>query len=120
MNLQRDTRGSALIEAALCLPVLALMLCGGTDLIRANRLNQVVTSATRAGVQYAILNPADLDGVKAAVLKAAAGDRVVAIVKRSGRYISIEAQAEMRPIFNVSASAFPKTASAKATVQVNP
>lgn len=63
------TRGQALVELALILPVILLMVIGMLEFARAWNLHQVVTDAAREGARRAVLaNPVmDRDSVKAAM-----------------------------------------------------
>jgi hypothetical protein len=65
----KRTRGQALVELALILPVILLMVIGMLEFARAWNLHQVVTDATREGARRAVLaDPTmDRDSVKAAM-----------------------------------------------------
>jgi len=53
---RRRTRGQALTELALILPVLALLMLGATDLGRAFYLNLEISGASRAGMRQGVIN----------------------------------------------------------------
>lgn len=60
-------RGSAMIEAALCFPLLLLIAIGTADFARAVRLGMIVASAAAAGAQYgsqSIAKTADTAGIQ--------------------------------------------------------
>jgi Flp pilus assembly protein TadG len=67
----RQSRGSALVEAALLLPVMFLMLFGTMDFGRVYFTGMAVASAARAGVQYGSLGgpgkAGDAPNIRAAV-----------------------------------------------------
>jgi Flp pilus assembly protein TadG len=65
----RRSRGSALVEAALLLPVMFLMLFGTMDFGRIFYTGMAVASAARAGVQFGSFTPGNggnFDGMKQA------------------------------------------------------
>jgi hypothetical protein len=66
----RCKSGSVAVSTALIAPVLILMMCGVVDLGRATYDATSLTSAVRAGAQYALLFPNDTNGIKLAVEKA--------------------------------------------------
>ena len=71
----RRSRGSALVEAALLMPVMFLMLFGTMDFGRIFYTGVAVASAARAGVQYATFTPGNagnFDGIKQAAQNDAA------------------------------------------------
>lgn len=71
----RRSRGSALVEAALLMPVLFLMLFGTMDFGRIFYTGVAVASAARAGVQFASFTPGNagnFDGIKQAAQNDAA------------------------------------------------
>jgi len=49
-------RGQALVEIALCVPLLMLFLIGAIDLGRLSQFDTTLESAARAGAQYGSLN----------------------------------------------------------------
>jgi Flp pilus assembly protein TadG len=53
----RRSRGSALVEAALLMPLLFLMLCGTMDFGRIFYTGMAIAGAARAGVQFASFTP---------------------------------------------------------------
>ncbi len=55
---RRNQRGSALIEAAVVLPVMGLVLCASIDIGRVLQLGQVASAAARAGVHRALFEDA--------------------------------------------------------------
>jgi Flp pilus assembly protein TadG len=65
----RDSKGQALVEFALLLPVILLLLVGMLEFARAWNLHQVMTDAAREGARRAVLaDPAiDQDSVRAAM-----------------------------------------------------
>lgn len=70
---KRRQSGSALIEAAITLPMFALLLCGASDVSRTFFLSQVAITAARAGALHALRSdPHTLD--LGAVEQAAASD----------------------------------------------
>jgi Flp pilus assembly protein TadG len=76
----RRSRGSALVEAALLLPVMFLMLFGTMDFGRVYYTGMAVASAARAGVQYGSLGPGkagDSNGITAAVTADASNQGLV-------------------------------------------
>ena len=71
----RCDRGSALVEAALILPVMFLMLFGIMDFGRIFYTGVAIASAARAGVQFASFTPGNagnFDGIKQAAQSDAA------------------------------------------------
>src|SRR6266576_1244978 len=76
----RRSRGSALVEAALLLPVMFLMLFGTMDFGRVFFTGIAVANAARAGVQYGSLGPGkagDSLGIKTAVTDDASNQGLV-------------------------------------------
>jgi hypothetical protein len=65
----RQTRGQALVELALILPVILLLVIGMLEFARAWNLHQVITDAAREGARRAVLADAvmDRDSVRAAM-----------------------------------------------------
>src|SRR5258707_15280248 len=75
------SRGSALVEAALLMPVMFLMLVGTMDFGRIFYTAMGVTSAARAGVQFASYtagNAGNFDGIKQAAQSDAANQGLAA------------------------------------------
>jgi Flp pilus assembly protein TadG len=66
----RDTHGAAAVEQAFALPVLLLLLSGAVDLGFALYQSSSLSSAARAGAQYAVRFPSDADGIKEVVKQA--------------------------------------------------
>ena len=66
----RCKSGSVAVSTALIAPVLILMMCGVVDLGRATYDATSLTSAVRAGAQYALRFPNDKTGIKQAVKSA--------------------------------------------------
>jgi Flp pilus assembly protein TadG len=56
--------GSASVEFALVLPVIALLCCAVIDFGQAVNLSTELRNAARAGAQYARAHPADTDGIE--------------------------------------------------------
>ena len=54
--MRRDSRGQALVEFALVLPVLILVLTGVFDLARVVSISSTLDSAVREGTRYAIVH----------------------------------------------------------------
>ena len=63
----RFTRGQALTEAALTLPLLLLFLLGAADLGRAFTVFASLANAAREGARYCALHPGDTIGTRARV-----------------------------------------------------
>jgi Flp pilus assembly protein TadG len=61
-----EEQGSALIEFAVMLPMLAILLTGAVDLGRAWYFDIEVASAAEAGALYGVQNPGDISGMNAA------------------------------------------------------
>ncbi len=118
--MRRRDQGSALIEAAFVLPVFALLLCGSLDIASMLRLNQVATSAARAGIHRALQSDPhslDLTAIEAAAMAdagtgfTARAERVCACAEdepavscaaaKCGAsrvsYIRVETRAELKP-----------------------
>ncbi|HYD29619.1 MAG TPA: TadE/TadG family type IV pilus assembly protein [Azospirillaceae bacterium] len=74
-RLARGRRGNVAIETALVTPVAMLLLVGVIDYGMAVYDNMQLTSAVRAGAQYALRNDADLTTVKTVVMNALTIDR---------------------------------------------
>jgi len=77
----RRSRGSALIETALLMPLMFLMLVGTMDFGRIFYTAMGVTSAARAGVQFASYtagNAGNFDGIKQAAQSDAANQGLAA------------------------------------------
>lgn len=69
-RLRADQAGASFIEAALALPILALVL-GATAEFGVNFFNKSqLQSAVNAGAQYALRNPTDTVGSQAAIIAA--------------------------------------------------
>ena len=51
-RLWKDSRGSALVEFAYALPILAIIVVGILEIGRANHYHQALTEGVRAGVRY--------------------------------------------------------------------
>lgn len=69
-RVRADETGASFIEAALALPILALVL-GGTAEFGVNYFNKSqLQSAVNAGAQYALRNPADTAGSQTAITAA--------------------------------------------------
>jgi len=83
---QSNTRGTALAEMAILLPVLLLLLLGSVDFGRGFFDALAVESAANAGAQYGGIDPStakDTAGIRAAVfdnLGSTPGDRQVDVV----------------------------------------
>lgn len=58
---ERGDSGASLVELALILPVLALLVFGTIDLVRAYRLNIRLENAAREGAALAQVEPNDVD-----------------------------------------------------------
>lgn len=56
-------RGVTLVETALVLPIIMLMLMGIIECARYYYIQSVLANAAREGARYAIVNPADLNGI---------------------------------------------------------
>jgi Flp pilus assembly protein TadG len=75
MPLRRlDRKGGAATELALVSPVILTLMIGLADYGMAMSATSSLRSAARAGAQYAIGNPADDAGIRAAVLAATDAD----------------------------------------------
>lgn len=71
-----DADGNIAVELALVLPVLLAILAGLSDLGRGILASSKLSSAVRAGLDYAQTYPDDGSGIQAVVIAAAAGDAV--------------------------------------------
>src|SRR5258706_2612616 len=84
---QKNQRGSALIEFALCSVLLLMITCGTTEFARMITLETKATGAAEAGTQYGALSPAhwsDFTGMQTAALNDipnASGATVTAVQK---------------------------------------
>lgn len=58
-------RGVTLVETALVLPIIMLMLMGIIECARYYYIQSVLANAAREGARYAIVNPADINGIRA-------------------------------------------------------
>jgi len=77
----RRSRGSALVEAAVIMPVMFLMLAGTMDFGRIFYTGVALASAARAGVQYASFTPGNagnFDAIKQAAQDDAANQGLAA------------------------------------------
>lgn len=63
----RNERGTALIEAAITIPILLLIAVGLFEFGRAYQHSQILTNAAREGARMAVLPDSDVDAVKARV-----------------------------------------------------
>jgi hypothetical protein len=90
-------RGSALIEAALVLPVFGLLALGTSDLTRTLYLRQVTEAAARAGAHRALLCPPGAADLRAIEQAAAADGASSAVSARARRLCSCEAAEAPRP-----------------------
>lgn len=66
-RLSADCRGVSAIETALVLPMLVLLLCGGLEFGLNVYNRQQLQGAVQAGMQYALRNPNDTNGIMSAV-----------------------------------------------------
>jgi Flp pilus assembly protein TadG len=81
--------GQALVEAALCMPVLLLFLAGVIDLGRLSQFDMQLASSARAGTQYGsqnATNAADLSGMEAAATADAVSSNVTITATASSYY----------------------------------
>jgi len=103
--MRRDPRkGSALIEAAIVLPIFALLVCGSVDIARTLHLSQVGAAAARAGMQTAFgsdPHALDLNAAENAALADAAGTGFTA---KASRVCSCSSSA---PLVSCDATACP-------------
>ena len=67
MTLWRDTRGTALLEAAVTIPLLLLVSVGIFEFGRAYQTWQVLTNAAREGARIAVLPNSNANGVETRV-----------------------------------------------------
>ncbi len=67
MTVWRDTRGTALLEAAVTIPVLLLISVGIFEFGRAYQTWQVLTNAAREGARIAVLPNSNTNGVETRV-----------------------------------------------------
>ena len=67
MTLWRDTRGTALLEAAVTIPLLLLVSVGIFEFGRAYQTWQVLTNAAREGARIAVLPNSTTNGVETRV-----------------------------------------------------
>lgn len=72
--LRQDKRGTFAVEHALVMPFLLLLLSGAIDLGYALNQSSSLSSAARAGAQYAMRFPSDTDGIKDVVTKSVSYD----------------------------------------------
>jgi Flp pilus assembly protein TadG len=72
--LRAGERGTFAIEHALIMPFLLLLLSGAIDLGYALNQSSSLGSAARAGAQYAMRFPSDIDGIKDVVTKSVSYD----------------------------------------------
>ncbi len=72
--LREEKRGTFAIEHALAMPFLLLLLSGTIDLGYALNQSSSLSSAARAGAQYAMRFPSDSDGIKDVVKKSVTYD----------------------------------------------
>ena len=63
---QRDTRGVAMVEFALCLFVFLILVCGIIDLGHAFYLRHMAANASREGARYGVAYSTDSDGNRVA------------------------------------------------------
>jgi hypothetical protein len=75
-RIRDDQRGADILELALVLPILLLLVMGGTDLARAFYIRIVITNAAREGARYASHFPHVPDGIRDAVINEAAASGV--------------------------------------------
>jgi Flp pilus assembly protein TadG len=88
--------GQALIETALCMPVLALFLAGVIDLGRLSQFDLMLASGARAGAQYGsqnTTNAADITGMQ----RAATNDAPTVTVTASSYYKCADGAAPPTP-----------------------
>ncbi len=84
MRMLRDTKGTALVEFAIVMPILVLLLVGIFELGRAYSAYSTVRAASAEGAHWAALHPtATVDDIRAQVLK-----RVVPL---NGDLVEVEA-----------------------------
>ncbi|MCW5772644.1 MAG: pilus assembly protein [Rhodospirillaceae bacterium] len=69
-----ERKGTAVAEFAIAAPMLLLLLSGMLDLGMALNQSSSLSSAARAGAQYAMRFPGDSDGIKKVVTAALEGD----------------------------------------------
>jgi Flp pilus assembly protein TadG len=60
---KRSEDGTAAVEFALILPIIAILCCGAIDYGEAANLTTQLNSAARAGAQYALSHPDDPGGI---------------------------------------------------------
>jgi Flp pilus assembly protein TadG len=133
-------RGSALIEAAIVLPVFALLACGAADYARALYLGQVAAASARAGAHRALIeSPQSLGAIEQAAIAAAGDARITAratrecvcqvteqtrqcdAVRCTGSrftYVRVETGFELQPLLRYPGMASPYRAHGEATVRV--
>lgn len=134
----RGTRGNVAVELALVLPVLLVILAGLSDLGRGVLASNKLSSAVRAGLDYAQAYPDDGAGIQAVVTAAAAGEAVIVTATSAcecangvagdcstqcsdgtmpGTYMRIAATQNFSPIFPALEFALGPTLSASASVR---
>lgn len=67
---RRAKRGSAAMEFALLAPIFALIAIGAYDFGNAVQTSMRLERAARAGAQFALVYPSNLEGIKAAAIAA--------------------------------------------------
>lgn len=67
---RRRSRGVSSVEFAVFTPLLALIAIGAYDLGNALQVSMRLERAARAGAQYGAANPADVAGIRSAVIAA--------------------------------------------------
>jgi Flp pilus assembly protein TadG len=83
---RRSDRGSALVELAVCLPLLVLLMVGATDFARVFYTSIELNSASRAGAQYGASNLArsgSISGMQIAATSAVNITGVTAVATRT-------------------------------------
>lgn len=83
MRTGEASRGSALIEMAIVLPVFGLLLMGAVDLSRTLYLNEIAVSAARAGAQGALAGDAQNPDLKAIEAIAVADGAVAGLTAKA-------------------------------------
>ena len=84
--------GSALVELVLVMPLLALLLVGGSDFARVFYTSMAVSNAARTGAQYgaaSVTNSADTAGMQARAIAAAQADIGALVVGTCGTANSV-------------------------------
>jgi hypothetical protein len=71
------SRGQAVVEFALIVPVLIMLLLGIMEFGRAVYTSNALANAAREGARYGIINPQDTGGIKAHAVETAIGLRLL-------------------------------------------